>query len=58
MWEDTGWWICPEGAAAIAAIPKLLERGDLQPKETVVVVNTGSFEKYLPDVRHLLGYAK
>ncbi len=54
LWKETGWWVCPEGAATIAAIPKLIDRGELRPKESVVVVNTGSFEKYLPNVRHLL----
>ncbi|NNF16633.1 MAG: threonine synthase [Gammaproteobacteria bacterium] len=53
-WQRTGWWLCPEGAMALAAIPPLFESGALRPNETVVVVNTGSFEKYLPDVRHLL----
>ncbi|MEM7083903.1 MAG: threonine synthase [Pseudomonadota bacterium] len=54
IWSETGWWICPEGAATLAAIPKLLDHGELRQNETVVAVNTGSFEKYLPDVRHLV----
>ena len=37
-----------------AAIPHLLEDGLIQPGDKVVVFNTGSLEKYLPDLRHLL----
>ena len=54
VWRDQRWWIAPEGAACLAALPQLLDRGMLNRGERVVVVNTGSLEKYLPDVRHLL----
>ncbi len=54
LWETRRWWIGPEGAAAFAALEPLLERGALTPGEAVVVVNTGSLEKYLPNLRHLL----
>ncbi|UHQ25064.1 threonine synthase [Lysobacter sp. 5GHs7-4] len=47
-------WICPEGAACLAALPQLIERGLVARGERVVVVNTGSAEKYLPDLRHLM----
>lgn len=47
-------WISPEGAACLAAIPQLLDRGLLRAGERVVAVNTGSLEKYLPALRHLL----
>lgn len=53
-WRETGWWIGPEGAAALAALAPLAERGFLREREQVVVINTGSFEKYLPQLRHLL----
>ena len=53
-WRDTRDWISPEGAACLAALPQLLDRGLVRRGETVVAVNTGSLEKYLPDVRHLL----
>jgi threonine synthase len=33
---------------------KLLDRGLLKRGERVVIVNTGSAEKYLPELRHLL----
>lgn len=53
-WRETGWWVSPEGAAALAALKPLAEQGFLGEGEKVVVVNTGSFEKYLPALRHLL----
>jgi threonine synthase len=54
VWRDTGWWISPEGAACLAALPQLLDRGLLRRGERVVAVNTGSLEKYLPALRHLV----
>jgi threonine synthase len=54
LWRLSHGWISPEGAACIAAIPQLLDAGRLRAGERVVAVNTGSLEKYLPDVRHLL----
>ena len=54
IWKDKRWWVCPEGAACLAAIPQLLEKGLIQPGNKVVAFNTGSLEKYLPDLRHLL----
>ena len=47
--EDIG----PEGAACLAALPQLLDRGLLRRGERVVAVNTGSAAKYLPSLRHL-----
>lgn len=55
-YQQTGWWICPEGAACFAALSVAIERGYIQPNDEVVVFNTGSFEKYLPNIRHLLAY--
>src|SRR5215469_2496217 len=54
VWRDKRWWICPEGAACLAALEPLAESGALRPRERVVVVNTGSLEKYLPELRRLL----
>ena len=54
VWKEKGWLVCPEGAACLAAIPKLIEDGLIQPGNKVVAFNTGSLEKYLPDLRHLL----
>ena len=52
--HETGWWICPEGAACLAALEPLVERGTIQQGDEVVVFNTASLEKYLPAVRHVL----
>ncbi|MDQ3618069.1 MAG: threonine synthase [Pseudomonadota bacterium] len=54
VWQQTHWWISPEGAACLAALPQLLDRGLLKRGERVVAVNTGSLEKYLPSLRYLL----
>jgi threonine synthase len=53
-WRERRAWLSPEGAACLAAIPQLLDRGLLRAGERVVAVNTGSSEKYLPALRHLL----
>jgi threonine synthase len=54
VWSAKGWWICPEGAACLATLPKLLDNGMIAADDRVVVFNTGSLEKYLPELRHLL----
>jgi threonine synthase len=54
VWSTKRWWICPEAAACVAALDRLAKAGDIRPGERVVVVNTGSLEKYLPAIRHLL----
>ena len=54
LWQWRRDWISPEGAACVAAIPQLRDRGLLQDGMRVVAVNTGSLEKYLPTVRDLL----
>ncbi len=53
-WRERHWWISPEGAATLAALPRLADAGALRKGQRVVCVNTASLEKYLPDVRHLL----
>lgn len=40
--------VSPESAAAFAAVPELLARGDLSPSEAVVVFDTGTGYKYAP----------
>ena len=40
--RDEGTWICPEGAACVAAVGRLRERGWLDGTEEVVVLNTGT----------------
>ncbi len=54
VWFDKRWWISPEGAACLAAIPQCLDRGLIKQGERVVAVNTGSLEKYLPALRDWL----
>lgn len=54
LWRERHGWIGTEGAACFAALSQLLDAGLLRAGERVVVVNTGSLEKYLPTVRHLL----
>jgi threonine synthase len=44
----------PEGAATLAALPELADRGLIRPNDRVVLVNTASPEKYLPSIRSLL----
>jgi threonine synthase len=52
--RDRGWRLSPEGAATLAALEPLLDRGLIRSGDRVVAVNTGAFEKYLPDVECLL----
>ena len=42
-----GLFICPEGAATVAGLNRLLMSGDISPDETVLLLNTGSGLKYL-----------
>ena len=54
-WRNTPWWLCTEAAACLAALPRALESGAIRAGDRVVVVNTGSLEKYLgADVRALI----
>jgi threonine synthase len=43
---DEGTFICPEGAACMAATAQLRESGFVSPADTVVVLNTGTGLKY------------
>ncbi len=45
--RSEGIFAAPEGAANLAALPRLLESGWLQPEERVLLLNTGSGLKYL-----------
>ena len=42
-----GMFVCPEGAATAAALEKLLASGQLDPDDTILLLNTGSGLKYL-----------
>ena len=39
--------ICPETAVCLGALRQLVDRGDIRPKERVVVFNTGAAQKYV-----------
>ncbi|HHJ36339.1 MAG TPA: threonine synthase [Gammaproteobacteria bacterium] len=54
IYHEYGIWICPEGAATIAAIKPAIDEGLINPDDKVVAINTGSFEKSLPDVRNFI----
>lgn len=54
IWQEKHWWISPEGAACLAALPRLVDEGFIKRGDRVVSFNTGSLEKYLPSLRHLL----
>ena len=45
-----GHYVCPEGAAAVAALPGLRESGWLRPSDRVVLLNTGTALKYADGV--------
>lgn len=53
-WREHHDWMGPEGAACLAAVPQLLDRGLIKRGDNVVVVNTASLEKYLPALQDLL----
>jgi threonine synthase len=53
-WRQRRFAWSPEGAATLAALPELADRGMIRPGDRVVLVNTASAEKYLPSIRELL----
>ncbi len=53
-WRERRFAWSPEGAATLAALPELADRGMIRPKDRVVLVNTASAEKYLPSIREWL----
>ena len=52
-WRQRRFAWSPEGAATVAALPELIDRKIIGPKDRVVLVNTASAEKYLPSIRPL-----
>jgi threonine synthase len=44
--SEEGIYAAPEGAACVAALPRLLESGLLNPKDRIVLYNTGTGLKY------------
>ena len=53
-WRERRFAWSPEGAATVAALPELADRGMIRPGDRAVLVNTASAEKYLPTIRELL----
>jgi len=53
LYRRYGLWISPEGAATVAALTRAKETELITERDTIVCFNTGSAEKYLPNVRHL-----
>jgi len=53
-WRERRFAWSPEGAATLAALPELVDRGMIGPHDRVVLVNTASAEKYLPSIRPFL----
>jgi threonine synthase len=49
--RELGMTLCPEGAACLAALPRLLDAGLVRAGDRVVLVNTCAPEKYLPDMQ-------
>ncbi|MBI2323073.1 MAG: threonine synthase [Chloroflexi bacterium] len=47
--------VCPEGAATVAGLRRLLQDGHLRGNERIVVFNTGSGLKYLDQLRQAAG---
>jgi threonine synthase len=52
-WRERRFGWSPEGAATLAALPELADRGMIRKGDRVVLVNTASPEKYLPTIRDL-----
>ncbi len=50
-WRERRFAWSPEGAATLAALPELADRGIVRPGDRVSLVNTASPEKYLPTIR-------
>ncbi|QJW88371.1 threonine synthase [Spirosoma taeanense] len=49
--RQEGFFVAPEGGAIWAATKKLLRQGWLQPNEHVLLLNTGSGQKYLDNLK-------
>ncbi len=54
QWQERRFAWSPEGAATLAVIPELVDRGLIRSGNRVVLVNTASAEKYLPALRSSL----
>jgi threonine synthase len=52
-WHERRFAWSPEGAATLAVLPELADRGIVHCGDRVVLVNTAAAEKYLPTIRPL-----
>jgi threonine synthase len=50
-WRERRFAWSPEGAAALAALPELIDRQLIRPGDRVAVINTASALKYLPSIQ-------
>ncbi|MEO6808228.1 MAG: threonine synthase [Isosphaeraceae bacterium] len=50
-WQERRFAWSPEGAATLASLPELADRGLIREGDRVILVNTASPEKYLPGIR-------
>ena len=53
-WRDRRFAWSPEGAATLAVLEELVDRGQIRPGDRVALINTASAEKYLPTIRESL----
>jgi threonine synthase len=53
LYQKFGIWISPEGAATVAALAEAKSLGLVDKNQNIVCFNTGSAEKYLPNIREL-----
>lgn len=53
-WRERRFAWSPEGAATLAALPEMADRGLIRKGDRVVLVNTAAAEKYLPKIRTLI----
>ena len=51
LYQKFGIWISPEGAATVAALAQAKSLGLVDTDQNIVCFNTGSAEKYLPNIR-------
>ena len=57
LYQKFGIWISPEGAATVAALAQAKSLGLVDTDQNIVCFNTGSAEKYLPNIRELFSPA-
>lgn len=53
IFKQFNMWICPEGAACVAALTQAKQSGLVKTSDRIVCFNTGSAEKYLANLHHI-----